>query len=150
MNVSNTLIFWRYVWILHKNANSAASTESKLKVRLIKMWSTYHFCKALAGTVENAFTTKKSFLFIYVHCVVLFIYVHCVVLASNRHTTISVSHIIDRTDKTKVSTQLFIQAIQHLLSKCGSSTDKTKPSLDITTFCFKASEREHRWRNLQP
>ena len=89
---SKALVFWRYVWILHKNANSAAWTEYKLKVTLNKIWSTYYFCKALAGIVENTFIKKKHF---------LFIYVHCVVLASNRHTTVSVSHIIKQTDKTK-------------------------------------------------
>ena len=83
--------------------------------------STSFFCKALfAGTFENKFALKEA------PCVRLS---SLCSLASNRDTTVGAIHIKARTDKTKVSIQTFIkfQAIQHLLSKLGSSTDKTKP-----------------------
>ena len=60
MNACNTLVFWRYVWILHKNAISAAWTEQKLKVRLNKMWSIYHFLQGPLSHCWKYLHNKRS------------------------------------------------------------------------------------------
>ena len=124
----------------HFSCLNGVKVESQAKQNVINILL---FARPLLALLKIPSQQKKH---------LLFIYVHCVGLASQRHTTVSVSQIKERTDKTKVSAQTFIkiQAIQHLISKLDSSTDKTNPWLDFTTFCFKASEIEHRWRNLEP